>query len=75
MRCKACDKEANKKSGYCERHTKAYEIILSKYEIWKKALDIGWKEYLNNIVENSLTGKWAKEVAQRLLEENSILLE
>jgi hypothetical protein len=41
---------------------------VEKYEAWKKALDISWKEYLNEIVKNSLTGEWAKEVAQHLLE-------
>jgi hypothetical protein len=46
---------------------KAYESIAKKYELWKRALEISWKEYLSEIVKNSLTGKWAKEVAEYLI--------
>jgi len=46
---------------------KAYESISKKYELWKKALEISWKEYLSEIVKNSLTGEWAKEVAEYLI--------
>ena len=67
--CKACSKEADEKGVYCELHAKAYENILYKYDRWKKALDIGWKDYLNEIIRNPLTGASAKEVAQRLLTE------
>jgi hypothetical protein len=41
---------------------------MERYEAWKKALGISWKEYLNEIVKNPLTGEWAKEVAQHLIE-------
>jgi hypothetical protein len=40
---------------------------LKKYDVWKKALEISWKEYLNEIVRNPLTGEWAKEVAEHLM--------
>jgi hypothetical protein len=69
LKCKVCDKEANEKGDYCELHAKAYENIVHKYEAWKKALDIAWKNYLNEIVKNPLTGVWAKEVAQQLFSE------
>jgi hypothetical protein len=62
-----CSREANEKGEYCELHTKAYENILRKYDKWKKALDIAWRDYLNEIINNPLTGIWAKEVAQQLL--------
>jgi hypothetical protein len=41
-----------------------------KYEKWKNALDIAWEDYLNEVMKNSLTGVWAKEVARQLLSEN-----
>jgi len=67
LKCKICEREAvNNK--FCELHGKAHQNLVEKYEAWKKALDISWKEYLNEIVKNSLTGEWAKEVAQHLLE-------
>jgi hypothetical protein len=45
---------------------KAYESIVRRYDFWRKALKITWKEYLSEIEKNSLTGEWAKEVAKYL---------
>lgn len=66
MKCVICNREASK-DGYCELHMKAYESISKKYELWKKALEVSWKEYLSEIVKNPLTGEWAKEVAEHLI--------
>ncbi|MFB0522409.1 MAG: hypothetical protein ACETV1_01440 [Candidatus Bathyarchaeia archaeon] len=65
MRCKICDKEAIEK--YCKLHEKAYEKIVERYNEWKKALDISWKEYLKEATKNPYTGSWAKEVAEQLM--------
>jgi len=46
---------------------KAYESIVKKYDLWKRALEISWKEYLSEIVKNPFTGEWAKEVAEYLI--------
>ena len=66
MQCAICNREA-RENNYCEVHAKAYESIIKKYEAWKKALEIPWKEYLSEIVKNPLTGEWAKEMAEHLL--------
>jgi len=66
LRCVVCNREAAEK-GYCELHMKAYESVIKKYNLWKKALEISWKEYLNQIVNNPLTGEWAKEVVEHLM--------
>ena len=66
MKCVICSRETGRKS-YCELHAKAYESIVKKYNLWKKALEISWKEYLSEIVKNSLTGEWAMEVAEYLI--------
>lgn len=66
MKCVICSRETDEKS-YCELHVKAYENINKKYDEWKKALEISWKEYLSEIVKNPLTGEWAKEVAEHLI--------
>jgi hypothetical protein len=67
-----CSKEADEKSTYCELHAKAYENILCKHNKWKKALEnITWKDYLNKIIKNPLTGESAKEVALQLLAEEA----
>jgi len=63
-KCEICGREAGNK--YCELHEKAYRNIVGKYDVWKNALDISWKEYLNDVVRNPYTGFWAKEVAEHL---------
>jgi hypothetical protein len=65
LKCAICNKEAVE-NGYCELHARAYQSIVKKYDVWKKALDISWKEYLSEIVKNPFTGEWAKEVAEYL---------
>ena len=65
MKCKLCDREATQNT-YCRPHSEAYKNIARKYEVWKKAVGISWKEYLSEIAENPLTGEWAKEVAEYL---------
>ncbi len=46
---------------------KAYENIVEKFDFWTRALQISWREYLSEIQQNSLTGDWAKEVANYLI--------
>jgi len=67
MKCKICNSREAGENGYCELHSKAYEQIVKKYDLWRKALEISWKEYLSEIVKNQLTGEWAKEVAEYLI--------
>jgi hypothetical protein len=66
LNCKACNREAGE-SDFCPLHLKAYENVVKKYDFWRKALKISWKEYLSEIEKNSLTGEWAKEVAGYLI--------
>jgi len=41
---------------------------MEKYDRWRKATGISWKEYLSEIAKNPLTGEWAREVAHSLVE-------
>ena len=67
MKCRICNREAVEE--YCDFHEKAHRSVVQKYEEWKKAMGIAWKEYLNEILRNSYTGSWAKEVAENLISE------
>ncbi|UCF44837.1 MAG: hypothetical protein JSW44_03470 [Candidatus Bathyarchaeota archaeon] len=71
LKCKTCPREAGKRD-FCLLHLKAYENIVKKYDFWRKALKISWKEYLSEIEQNSLTGEWAKEVASYLINNEEI---
>jgi len=48
-------------------HQTAYESLQKKFESWQKATGIEWKNYLQEVAKNPLTGLWAKEVAENLL--------
>jgi hypothetical protein len=67
VNCKICDREAKEK-GFCPIHLKAYENLVDRFDLWKKALDISWKEYLSEIAKNDLAGNWVKEVGKYLIE-------
>ena len=67
MKCMVCDREAVEK--YCEFHEEAYRNVVQKFEDWKRATGVSWKQYLEAVLENSCTGSWAKEVAEHLLSE------
>ncbi|MFQ6095804.1 MAG: hypothetical protein ACE5NN_06640 [Candidatus Bathyarchaeia archaeon] len=69
MTCEICGREAA--SRFCELHETAHKNLLERYEDWKKALNITWTEYLNEVLKNPNTGVWAKEVAQRLLSQST----
>jgi len=70
MPCKICGKDAE--SEFCELHRKAYENLHDKFANWKRSLDISWPEYLKEILRNPYAGTWAKEVAQYLLNSDSV---
>ena len=67
MQCPICGRKADEQ-GYCKLHARVRNLIIKRYDVWKKAMNISWKEYLSEIAENPLTGEWAKEVAHHLIE-------
>jgi len=66
LKCQICSREAAENS-YCRLHADAHQRIIKKYDRWKEALEISWKEYLSRIAKNPLTGERAKEVAEQLI--------
>jgi hypothetical protein len=66
LRCKLCSREAVHE-GYCALHGKAYQNLTARFEAWKKALELSWKDYLSEVVKNPFTGTNAREVAEALL--------
>jgi len=70
VKCKICSKDVQE-NGFCMLHLKAYQNIIDKFDVWKKASDTLWSQYLVEIQKNSLTGEWAKEVAKYLIKEEN----
>lgn len=65
LKCRICRGGAI--DTYCQLHEKANRNIVENYIVWKKALNISWKEYLNEIAKNPYTGSAAKELAEHLM--------
>ncbi len=70
MNCKVCNREAGE-DCFCPMHSKAYHNLLDKFRVWESALNVSWRQYLVEIQKNSLTGVWAKDVAEHLIEEEN----
>jgi hypothetical protein len=66
VKCVICGRETFEK--YCVHHGDAYRNVVEKFEEWKRAMGVLWKQYLKAVVENAYTGSWAKEVAEQLLQ-------
>ena len=72
LKCKICSRDGQE-NGFCKLHLKAYQNIVDKFDVWKKASCIFWSDYLVEIQKNSLTGEWAKEVVKHLIEEGTAM--
>jgi hypothetical protein len=71
LKCPLCGREVIPGGNFCDRHTAAYRSLLEGFKGWSKAMNIGWKEYLKAVMGNPHTGRWVKEVASRLAEEEA----
>ncbi|UCG37413.1 MAG: hypothetical protein JSV64_03850 [Candidatus Bathyarchaeota archaeon] len=69
MKCIICGREAENKD-YCLLHKKACENLKEKYEHWKKALGLSWRDYLIQVAENPFSGVKARQVAETILNED-----
>ena len=71
MKCPVCGRESIPGVNFCDRHMAAYRRLLEGYKEWRRAMNIGWSEYLKSIVEKSNAGLWVKEVAAYLVKEEA----
>ncbi len=67
MNCKVCSRNSVK-NDLCQFHSRARDNIVEAYEDWRKGLRTSWEDYLRRIRDNRLTGQWALEVAEYLIE-------
>lgn len=66
-RCTLCREKREEDSRYCLYHQRALQNLEEAYEMWKKALNIEWTDFLKTVSEKPETGRWAREVAFNLL--------
>jgi hypothetical protein len=62
-RCRLCEMRRERNSDYCAFHLEAIKNLEEAYEVWRKALQIEWTEFLELASERPETGQWAREAA------------
>lgn len=62
MQCQICPRQAKPKSALCRFHYLALKRLVGRFELWEKAVDVGWPEYLRQVESNPATGLWVREV-------------
>lgn len=67
-KCFLCSREASPVNGYCDRHGLAYRNLKETFKQWQTAMEVGWKAYLREVINNPNTGSWAREVATHILQ-------
>jgi len=64
MNCRACNLEAVDGS-WCSRHALAEKNLQKKYSVWVNAYQqMSWADYLKQLLTNTGTGEWVREVAR-----------
>ncbi|MFX1449235.1 MAG: hypothetical protein ACFFCM_00250 [Promethearchaeota archaeon] len=73
-KCKICEKRIET-GDFCEYHELARKKIDENYNNWKEAYGGGLslKEYIKKISDHEKSGKWVKEVAKYLLENEELI--
>jgi len=52
---------------FCKWHKLSYEKLKETFKRWQDALEISWKQFLEEVIKNPNTGEWAREVAAYIL--------
>jgi len=55
LQCLTCSRKADEQSYY-KLHARVCIVIIRKYDLWRKANKISWKEYLSEIAKDQLAG-------------------
>jgi len=73
MSCPICG--APSRNRFCSAHQMAFQNLLSVYEVWRRALEISWRDYLERVAGNENSGRWVQEVCAFLLLNDGVEME
>jgi hypothetical protein len=62
MKCQICPRPLKPNSALCRFHYFALKRLVGRFELWQKAVEVGWVDYLKKVEANPLTGVWVREV-------------
>ena len=61
--CKICGRKIESKD-LCRYHVEALNNLHAAYEGWKSASGVDWNEYLENLENIEVTGRWILDVVE-----------
>ena len=64
--CTICGRVALKESDLCRYHQDALDSLKSSYELWRKASEVIWEEYIEKLCQIDETGRWVLDVAEQI---------
>jgi len=64
-KCRLCHRESYR-DGLCRYHYEAYTRVIKYYREWRRREGITWREYVEELKGFKNTGKWVKEVIEKL---------
>lgn len=62
MKCQICPRQTKSNSTLCRFHYFALKRLVGRFEVWQRAVDVSWLEYLQQVDANPVTGVWVREV-------------
>lgn len=68
--CPICRRPMSSGEKFCEYHSMADINLKAAFEDWKTAMGIEWEDYLKHLIEEEGTGKWVREVAEFLMQQD-----
>ncbi|RLG91418.1 MAG: hypothetical protein DRO36_04245 [Candidatus Hecatellales archaeon] len=69
-KCVICSNESDG-GEFCVWHRLSYERLEEMFKVWREAMEIGWKEFLEEVRKNPNTGVWVKEVISYILKKEN----
>jgi len=60
--CPICGRESTDGDSLCRYHRTAREHLEKTFAEWKKAQEVTWEQYLDELYASETTGAWVKEI-------------
>ena len=68
--CPICGREPAAGDSLCRYHKIAREHLEKAFLEWKKAQEVTWEQYLDELHASEATGAWVKEVVEHIKSQN-----
>jgi hypothetical protein len=68
-RCEICPRPRVDGSQLCRYHQLAYNRLRKAFESWREALNVDWRDFLEEVLKLPQLGEWAREVALNMLKQ------